>query len=115
MEPAQLKEALAENIVHREAECDQYQMNIDNYEIMIAALPSEWPTELNQYKNMNPEQLVDAIESDADLDTVVDLQLCDKLKRSVRLEKIQQRVAKCTCDALIERHDAIELSSSSSE
>ena len=109
MDPVKLKEVLAEHIVVRQAECDQYQMNIDNYDIMISNLPSDWPEELAKHKNMKPDQLVDSIESDADLETVVDLQLCDKLKRSVRLEKIQQRIAKCTCDALTERHAAIKV------
>ena len=109
MTPAKLKEVLADHIIIRQDEVDQYQMNIDNYEIMVANLESEWPEKLVNYRGMKPDQLVDSIKSDADLDTVVDLQLCDKLKRSIRLEKIQQRTAKCTLDALTERHAAIKV------
>jgi hypothetical protein len=41
---------LALNVVHREREVHQYQINIDNYTAMLAAMPQgEPPAEILQY------------------------------------------------------------------
>jgi len=49
---------LADNVVHREREVHQYQINIDNYTVMLTALPQDdWPTDIAQYKTTLTENI----------------------------------------------------------
>jgi hypothetical protein len=75
----------------------QYQVNINNFEAMIATfadLPLTWPNELTKYKGMGRDQLAAAIVDDDELDVVSRLAFRDELKMRIRSEKMEQRKAK---------------------
>ena len=75
---------------HRELEVYQYQINIDNYTMMLSALPSDdWPSGLVQYKGVNADSLPYGL-SDADVASVTDYQYRDRLRTLLRTEKVEQ-------------------------
>jgi hypothetical protein len=92
--------SLALNVVHREREVHQYQINIDNYTTMLAALPQgEPPAEILQYMSTKTEELP----FDVPLETVQlisDYQYRDRIAYLVRTEAIEQGKAKRVLDAL---------------
>jgi hypothetical protein len=78
---------------HREMEVYQYQINVDNYTAMLAALPQDsWPSELLTYKNTPTEALPENLD-DASVDLVADYQYRDRLRNLLRSEKIEQSKA----------------------
>jgi hypothetical protein len=88
---------VAQAIEMRENEVYQYQVNINNFEAMIATfadLPLTWPNELTKYKGMGRDQLAAAIVDDDELDVVSRLAFRDELKMRIRSEKMEQRKAK---------------------
>ena len=92
--------ALATNVVHREREVHQYQINIDNYTAMLSALPTdEWPQSIEQYKNVPS----DAIPFNVSLEIVqlaADYQYRDRISQLLRSENIEQNKSKRVLDAL---------------
>lgn len=91
---------LALNVVHREREVHQYQINIDNYTAMLAELPQgEPPAEILQYMSTKTEELP----FDVPLETVqavADYQYRDRIRYLVRTEAIEQGKAKSVLNAL---------------
>lgn len=91
---------LATNVVHREREVHQYQINIDNYTTMLSALPSgEWPESIAQYKNIPS----DAIPFNVSLEIVqlaADYQYRDRISQLLRSENIEQNKSKRVLEAL---------------
>ena len=91
---------LALNVVHREREVHQYQINIDNYTAMLAAMPQgEPPAEILQYMSTKTEELP----FDVPLETVqavADYQYRDSSRYLVRTEGIEQGKAKAVLNAL---------------
>lgn len=92
--------ALAINVVHREREVHQYQINIDNYTAMLATMPQgEPPAEILQYMSTKTEELP----FDVPLETVQavsDYQYRDRIRYLVRTEAIEQGKAKAVLNAL---------------
>jgi len=91
---------LALNVVHREREVHQYQINIDNYTAMLAAMPQgEPPAEILQYMSTKTEELP----FDVPLETVQavsDYQYRDRIRYLIRTEAIEQGKAKAVLNAL---------------
>jgi hypothetical protein len=85
---------------HREMEVYQYQINIDNYGVMLAALPQgDWPDSLIIYKNLTTDLLPENLD-DADVGLVADYQYRDKIRNLLRSEKVEQSKASRVRDAL---------------
>jgi hypothetical protein len=84
----------------REMEVYQYQINIDNYSVMLAALPQgDWPEELLQYKEAAIDRLPESLDDDVVL-TISEHQYRDKIKNLLRTEKVEQSKAARVRDAL---------------
>ena len=85
---------------HREIEVYQYQVNIDNYALMLTALPlDDWPNELAQYRAINPDSLPHDLSDDA-IKMIIDYQYRDRLRTLSRTEKAEQSKASRVRDAL---------------
>jgi len=92
--------SLALNVVHREREVHQYQINIDNYTTMLAALPQgEPPAEILQYMSTKTEELPFSVSLDV-MQQIADYQYRDRISYLVRTELIEQGKAKRVLDAL---------------
>jgi hypothetical protein len=91
---------LALNIVHREREVHQYQINIDNYTTMLAALPQgEAPAEIAQYLSTKTEELPFSVSLEA-MQQIADYQYRDRISYLIRTELIEQSKSKRVLDAL---------------
>ena len=85
---------------HREMEVYQYQINIDNYGVMISALPQgDWPDSLIAYKNSTTEALPESLD-DATVASIADYQYRDRIRNLLRSEKVEQGKASRVRDAL---------------
>lgn len=102
--------AIATAVHQREAEIFSYQMNIDNYKSMLAALPEgDWPEELVQYKGAEADSLLGV---DLDVVQVVsDYAYRDKIAQLLRSEIIEQGKSKRVLAALKAQIDPAELAS----
>jgi hypothetical protein len=75
----------------REMEIYYYQINIDNYTAMLAALPQEsWPEDLFQYKEAAVDKLPESL-TDDDVVLISEYQYRDRLRNLLRTEKAEQR------------------------
>ena len=75
---------------HREMEVYQYQINIDNYTVMLDALPTDaWPEELLPYKDAAIDRLPDSLDDDV-VNTISEYQYRDRIKNLLRTEKVEQ-------------------------
>jgi hypothetical protein len=84
----------------REMEIYQYQINVDNYAVMLAALPQEnWPDDLAQYKEAAIDKLPESLDDDAVL-TISEHQYRDRIRNLLRTEKVEQSKATRVRDAL---------------
>lgn len=91
---------LVQAAYYRELEVYQYQINIDNYNVMLSALPTdEWPMHLGMYVNTPIDQLPIAM-TDQDVDLVNDYQYRDRLRVAVRSERAEQSKAARVLEAL---------------
>jgi len=85
---------------YRELEVYQYQLNIDNYVAMLAALPQdEWPAHLVDYKAATVESLPWEMPEE-DQQAVADYQYRDRLRSLSRTERVEQGKAQRVLDAL---------------
>lgn len=90
-------DTLAEAVVHREQEIFQYDINIANYETMLAALPQDdWPAELVQYQRSTPDQIPDDLDA-----TVADYQYRDRLRFLLKTERIERGKSFRVYEALV--------------
>jgi hypothetical protein len=81
---------LVMNAFHREMEIYGYQLNIDNYGAMLAALPAgEWPADLEAFRTIKTEDLPHDL-SDDQVAQIGDFQYRDRLRVLVRTEKAEQ-------------------------
>ena len=95
----QTTNAIADAVVVREVEIHSYDMNIANYEIMIAALPSEeWPSNMEQYRYARLSDVPDELDS-----TVSTYQYRDYLKNLLKTEKQERNKSVRIYEALISR------------
>jgi hypothetical protein len=91
---------LVQAAYYRELEVYHYQLNIDNYTVMLTALPSDgWPAHLVGYAASTTDQLPFEM-SDADVDLINDYQYRDRLRISVRSERVEQSKTARVLDAL---------------
>jgi hypothetical protein len=98
--PQEHNNNLVVNAYYREKELYSYQVNIDNYTIMLTGLPTtDWPENLVQYKNTLTENLPWDM-SDSDIDTVTQLQYRDRLRTLVRTEKVEQNKVRLVIESL---------------
>ena len=88
------------NAYHREMEVYSYQMNIDNYTTMMAAMSSEeWPEALSAWASTEIANLP-ATMSDEDVELISDLQYRDRIRSLIRTEKAEQNKARRVLEAL---------------
>lgn len=84
----------------RELEVYSYQINIDNYTAMLAALPSdEWPASLSGYSSTAVADLPQSL-SDEDIELISDYQYRDRLRTLLRTEKTEQTKSRRVLEAL---------------
>jgi hypothetical protein len=75
---------------HREMEFYQYQMNINNYTMMLSTLPQDdWPETLQEYKTVSIDTLPETL-SDEMVNTISDYQYRDRIRGLLRTEKVEQ-------------------------
>jgi hypothetical protein len=92
--------ALADNVVYREREVHQYQINIDNYTVMLSALPQDdWPADIVQYKNTQTENIPQSVPMET-VQLIADYQYRDRLSYLLRTENIEQSKTKRVLVAL---------------
>jgi hypothetical protein len=85
---------------HREMEIYQYQINVDNYGVMLAALPQDsWPDNLLPYKDAAIDKLPESLD-DATVNTISEYQYRDRIRNLLRTEKVEQSKASRVRDAL---------------
>lgn len=74
---------------HRELEIYQYQINIDNYTVMLAALPQEdWSDALAQYKGAAIDSLPSSLDETV-ITQIADFQYRDRLRNLLRTERVE--------------------------
>jgi hypothetical protein len=93
------QEQLREAIAQRNADIAHYQINIDNYEAMLAMLPSEWPAGLVAHRDSEPASFLDRWKFE-DIQLLSDLQFREKLRRTLMTERLEQRKSKFVLRAL---------------
>lgn len=87
--------AIAQNLHGRETEWFHYDLNVRNYDKLLSQsplkdLPAEWPAELVQYRKLNRDQTVMAINDEQVLGTVTNLQLRDRLQAAKKAESLER-------------------------
>lgn len=88
---------------HRELEIYQYQLNVDNYTVMLAGLPQDnWPDNLLPYKDAAIDKLPEGLD-DATVGMIADYQYRDKIRGLLRTEKVECGRAGKIRDALKEQ------------
>jgi len=90
VEQADHELTLAQSILQREVEVYQYQLNVFNFETMLAGMANlTWPNHLLPYRGMGREELAKNILHDEDLDLAAELIFRDELRNRLRTEKIE--------------------------
>jgi len=93
--------ALANNLVMREQEFAQYQMNIDSYTLQLTALPQgDWPADLAAWRS-TPTTALPATLSDEEVALIADYQYRDQLTGLLRAERVEQGKVRRIYDALL--------------
>jgi hypothetical protein len=87
------------NAYGREMEVYAYQINIDNYTLMLQSLPqNDWPDNLVQYKDTTGDKLPHEMDP-YNVMLVADYQYRDRLRGVLRTEMMEQSKAKRVRDA----------------
>lgn len=90
---------VAEAIVGREQEIFHYDLNISNYELMLASLPEgDWPAELVQYQYSTLDNVPDEFDQ-----IVSDYQYRDRLRSLLKTERLERSKAARIYEALLAR------------
>jgi hypothetical protein len=97
------QETLKTSLQQRKEEIFGYQLNIDNYTLMISRLPSVWPEDLLKFRGSDLATLVANIQDEAQIMLVADLIFRDKLAATLMTEKLEQRKALLVRDILAEQ------------
>jgi hypothetical protein len=85
----------------REAEVAQYEQNIAMYKVMLAALPTEWPARLLEYKEVtNKHEVIGKIQNLDDVELLSDLWAADDCVRAIRTETLEKRKSEAILVAL---------------
>jgi hypothetical protein len=93
-------DTLVTNAYHREKEVYQYQVNVDNYTVMLTGLPQDAiPSNLAMHINTETQNLPWDMD-DADVQMIAQYQYRDKLRSLLRSEKVEQNKARLVLEAL---------------
>lgn len=93
-------DTLAAAAVQREREVFGYQININNYAAMLAALPKgDWPEHLAQYKTTQVEMLP-ADMPDADVLSISEYQYRGRILGLLRTERVEQAKTRRVLEAI---------------
>jgi hypothetical protein len=85
----------------RQAEVDQYDLNISLYETILTTLPTEWPARLEQFKGRKDhQQAVAEVEDLDDVELLAKLLYMEQVKASIRAEKLERTKAAAILAAL---------------
>lgn len=95
-------EELHQHIAAREAEVAGYQVNIDNYTVIVGLIPPELPAHLQMWAGLPIEDVIDQL-PEADVQQVSDHQFRRSLQRRLIVERLEQRKAAFVLDALRQR------------
>lgn len=91
------KAIIADNIVHRDREVFAYDMNITNYEALLAALPQEeWPEHLVQYKGLTADKIPDEYD-----DICNQLNYRDRIRGLLKTERAERDKSQRVLDVLV--------------
>lgn len=94
---------LEEAIKARQQEIENYQININNYTIMLRDLPEgAWPDDLANQRTADVHNLPAAVPEEV-VQMIADYQFRDKLRFLLRSEKIEQGKARRVLAALVEQ------------
>jgi hypothetical protein len=89
-----MTEAIPTPLEARIAEVAQYEANIALYTSMLAALPTEYPAHLAQYKGATDKhKVIGTIEDLADVELLSDLWAADDCHKAIRTETLEKRKA----------------------
>jgi len=98
--PQDTLDILATNVVSREQEVHSYQINIDNYQVLLMSLPQdECPAHLTQYLGTPTSQLPGDM-SFEDVRLISDYQYRNLISGLIRTEFIEQNKAQRILNAL---------------
>jgi len=87
------QEILQQALAQRNEEILHYQINIDNYTLMIQSLPAEWPAEIAHLRGSDVATVIANIQDEQLAMLASDLIFKDKLAATLMTEKIEQRKA----------------------
>lgn len=91
---------LADQIVHRTYEVYQYDLNITNYEAMLANLPTdEWPTNIAHLQGM-PAHAAAAQCDPEYVDVLSQYQLRDHVATTIKSERVERAKAAATLEVV---------------
>lgn len=92
--------ALALNVIHREREINQYQINIDNYTHILDVLPKGLiPENIVPYMGVPPESLPNDVSLEFILE-VNNYQYRERISTLIRTESIEQAKSKYILESL---------------
>ncbi|MBK8225424.1 MAG: hypothetical protein IPK73_30790 [Candidatus Obscuribacter sp.] len=92
-------DTIAENIVHREREVYQYDLNIENYEALLETLPKDdWPEHLVQYQGKTADQIPDEYDEICN-----QLNYRDRVRRLLKTERQELAKAEAILNVLLEK------------
>lgn len=94
------KEQLTRNIEARREEVAGYQTNIDNYERMVAKIQGHWCHATDPLRGMDTQTMCAQHVDDGTLTKAADLNFREKLRASIRAERIEQRKAMLVLEVL---------------
>lgn len=95
-------DAIADAAIGREHETWHYDLNIRNYERVLARLPSEWPPDLMQFRGLTREELAARCPVDRHA-LAVDLTIRDQLYNAIRVEQHAKRIVEVIYEALVDQ------------
>lgn len=83
---------LADNIVARTYEVYHYDVNIQNYEALLAVYPTAWPEHLEQFKGMDPHTAAASCPIEL-IDELADCQQAERVSYLLKTEKVERAKA----------------------
>lgn len=90
---------LADNIVARTYEVYYYDTNIQNYELLLANYPSNWPNYLEHFKGMDSHQAA-AECAPEHINELADCQQFERISYLIKTEKIERAKAASILEVL---------------
>lgn len=85
----------------REAEVAQYTKNIEMFTTILATLPTEWPSHLEQYRgSKNQHDDIASVEDLDDVELLSKLWYADEVKKAIRTETVERTKAQAILNIL---------------